>query len=151
MVFPNSMITEEEKYFPDKPRMRFTIPFDSFQCKIYCCTTSTVPPWVWNAITIHKSQGIIIGSDKDWENVVIDLLGKHRRYHPGTELVDFSWATSRESSALCFEDVNEVTIEDIKTIGRGKGYDERRRIECKLGGLAEKSKHPLFQKWLLFA
>ena len=48
------------------------------------------------------------------------------------ELVDFSRDISKESFTICVKYLYVVTIEEIKTIGRDKGYYERSISECKL-------------------
>ena len=63
---------------------------------------------------------------KCWVKFVITLPVKHIKSQSGVELVGFSRETSKYSFIIHVEYLNGVAIEDIKTIGQGKVYYERR-------------------------
>ena len=101
-------------------------------------TAITVSLIVSNSITIHKLQSIIILPGKYWVKVVITLPVKHIRSQSGVELVGFSRETSKYSFIIHVEYLNGVAIEDIKTIGQGKVYYERRLFKFNSRELSKK-------------
>ena len=44
---------------------------------------------------------------------VVTIPGKHTKFQPGMEVVDFNWVASKEPFSIPVEDVNEVALEDV--------------------------------------
>ena len=96
VYFPNILIPEYEKWFPDKPQIWDTIPVFKKQGLKYFYTAINIPVLVYKAVKIQKSQGINFGPVKDWQNFVINIPIKYIRSQLGMELVKFSRKNTKE-------------------------------------------------------
>ena len=102
---------------------------DKLQFLNHCFSERTTPIIVIKSNTIHKSQGVSIGPGKDWDNVVVTLPSKNTKAHLSMEIVAFSSSTPNASSSIQDDDINGVTVEDLKDIGWSKSYDVCRNFE----------------------
>ena len=64
-TFPDSLITDEDKFFPDKLWVWVLILVEYFQCEYHCFTDRTLHLQVINSIEIHKYQVVRILPGKD--------------------------------------------------------------------------------------
>lgn len=118
-------------YTEQAPKTHVPIPITKEFCERKCCTIETIPLRVCKAITIHKGQGITVGLNHDWENVVIYFVEGKKRSQPGLELV----ALSRVEDPNCLFVGNNsfsLTNEQLSNIGRGLAYDKRKEYESML-------------------
>ena len=88
--------------------------------KIYC-TITTISLRVCKSITIHKAQGISIGSGKPFESVIVSLPKKGKRTNTCSEIVTFSRVKDISALATCGTK-NGVILEKLKKIGIGSSY-----------------------------
>ena len=99
----------------------------TIRCERKICTVKYIPLRVCKAITIHKAQGMSIGSQEPFESVIIPLPEKGERTNPCSDLVVFSRVTIISALVIC--DTNgQITIETIKNIGTGSSYSKRKNI-----------------------
>ena len=132
--FKNVTIPEEKKAFPNLPSNCIPIPVITEHCEKRCCTMTTVPLRVCIALTIHKSQGMTVGPEENFEKVIVYLpdKGRGQRSTPGLELVAISRATAPE----CFAIGNPITSlnrSDIKKIGQCKTTQDVKAFHHYLG------------------
>ena len=80
----------------------------TIRCEKRCYTFTSIPPRVWKALTIHKSQGMSVGAGNPYESTVIYLLEIGERTNPGSELVTASRVTDILFLAIC--DTNRQVI-----------------------------------------
>ena len=138
--FPYSNIPEDDKLIPHMSRHCIPIPIHTQRCDKKCCSISTLPLRVCIALTIHKSQGMTIGPEQQFEKVVVHLPEQNANTTPGLELV----ALSRASSPECFAIGNkqsDLSKLKLKKIGSTKSYKERKLFQNKLRGMAQKTQH----------
>ena len=105
------------------------------RCENKCCSISTIPLRVCKAITIHKGQGITVGKDEYWKNVIIYFAEDKARTNPGIELV----ALSRASDPNCLYIGNQksrLTKEKLRNIGQGEAYEKRKHFEQYLSSIS---------------
>ena len=74
----------------------------------------TTPLRVFNEITIHKLQGLMIGPEKYWDNVAVTIYSNHTKTYIAIDMVELSRSASKESFFLRNDDVNGFTVEDLK-------------------------------------
>ena len=60
--------------------------------------------------------------------MVITLPVNHIQTHPGMDIVVFSRAASKESLPIKYDNVNGVTVGDLKVIVQSKTYFEHRNF-----------------------
>ena len=78
--FPQRNIPEEDKQFDNLDRTCVAIVQETDRCEKWCCTITYTPLHVCKSITIHKSQGMIIGERQLWKKVIIYLPIERRWY-----------------------------------------------------------------------
>lgn len=139
--FPDFIINESEKCFPDLPKTCIPIAPITLRCEAGCCSVTTIPLRVCKAITIHKSQGITAGPGRLWKKIVAALPGPNDRKTAGLELVALSRPTVKE--ALAIYDDEELSMEALLKIGRGAASEKRRAFEERLRELAQNSQEPI--------
>ena len=84
---------------------------------------------VWKWINTPNLQVITIGPGKDWGDVVVPIPAKHTNNQPVMELVAFTRVVWKESFNIWDNDLNSITVEDLKEISQSKYYDEHRNLE----------------------
>ena len=107
--FNECTVDEESKWRDDLLTACIPIIPLTIKCDKKCCTVTSISLRVCIAITIHKSQGMSVGSRNPFDSAVIYLPKKREISNPGSELV----ATSRvtEISFLAIYDTNrQVTM-----------------------------------------
>ena len=123
--FKNCTIPDNIKCFDDKPRTYIPIPVVTERCEKKCCSISTILLRVCIAVTIHKSQGMSIGENEDFEYVIIHLPAETAQRTPGQEYV----ALSRPKTPLNFAIANkqsEVSNQYLKKIGTDRSSQLRK-------------------------
>jgi len=119
------------------PRMGLPVAPVTLTCEKGCCSATTMPLRVCKAITGHKSQGQSIGEGHAWTKAVVGLPCK-RNKTPGPEQVSVSRATSLD--VLAINDTDEqLTYEQLMSIGKGSAYDKRREFEETIRDFAEET------------
>ena len=68
-------ISEENKAFPQYPGNWIPIPIVTEHCEKRCCTITTISLHVCISLTIHKSQGMTIGPNRNFERAIVYLPG----------------------------------------------------------------------------
>ena len=123
--FRNVVIPEEKKAFPNLPSNCVPIPVVTETCEKRCCSMSTIPLRVCVALTIHKSQGMTVGPNENFEKVIVYLPDKSRaqRSTLGLELVAMSRATAPEHFAIG-NSLQSINISDLKKIGQSKSTED---------------------------
>jgi PIF1 helicase. len=120
--FPSSNVPGGHKSFPNAPSSFVAIPVVCERCKNNCCSIETIPPRVFIAITIYKSQGITVGDGEMFQKIVVHLPMYSKRIVPGLELVAFSCAKGLECLAILGNAANDlVTDRLVLIIGKSKG------------------------------
>ena len=61
--------------------------------------------------------------------MIVTPFENHIRTQLGTGLVALFRDIRKESLSMRYDDVNDVTVEELKIIGKSIGYDERSKFE----------------------
>ena len=87
--FKNTTIPEHMKAFPEHPSNWVPIPLIEERCQKLCCTVKTIPLRICIALSIHKSQGMTIGPNQNFEKAIVYLPESrlNQRQTPGLVLV----------------------------------------------------------------
>jgi ATP-dependent exoDNAse (exonuclease V) alpha subunit len=142
--FPDCTIPEDEKLIDDMPRTCVPVATVTLRCENNCCSATTIPLRVCKAITGHKSQGQSIGEGHPWSKAVV-CIPCRRNKTPGLEQVSISRATSL--SVLALDDTQEeLTYEQLMSIGKGQAYEKRRQFEQTMQQLAEETQQHFRQR-----
>ena len=79
--FPNCIIPNENSCFQNQPPNWVPIPVVTEPCEKRCCTITTIPLRVCNAITIHKCQGMSVGPGQQFEKLLFIYQKVHKIRH----------------------------------------------------------------------
>ncbi len=91
--FPESTIPEHQKLISNQPKTWIPIPLFTRQWDKKCCSITAIPLMVCKSLSIHKSQGMTVGHEKQFTKLVVHLLvGVGGNKCPGLELVAVSRA-----------------------------------------------------------
>ena len=137
--FPDSKIPPEKALIENRPPTWVPVPVESHQCERECCVCRMIPLTVCVALTIHKSQGMTIGSGQMFSKVVVHLPGPRQKSQPGLELVGLSRAKLPDDIAIGNTEA-DLDLRSIKRMGQGKAYDSRREYETKFTRMSETTK-----------
>jgi hypothetical protein len=119
--FPDCKIPEEDRIMSGWPRTYVPIVPCHDRCEHKCCAAIKIPIRPCKSITIHKSQGQLVGPNEVWKESVVAFLAPQAGINtPGLEQVAFSRATSLDCLAVL--DDSEITYDMIMRIGKGKSY-----------------------------
>ena len=61
--------------------------------------------------------------------MIVIFADKHIRTMMGGDILALSRAISKDSLSMLYDEVNDITIDESKVIGKSRGYDERRKFE----------------------
>ena len=73
--FKNVCIPDDKKPFPNLQNNFIPIPVVTDRCEKKCCSITTIPLRICKALTIHKSQGMTIGPNENFERAIVYLPG----------------------------------------------------------------------------
>ena len=138
--FKNVDILQEHKAFPNYPSNWIPIPVVTDHCEKKCCSMTTIPLRVCNALTIHKSQGMTIGPGENFERAIVYLPDKSMKQKttPGLELVAFSRVTSPEYLAIGNISTS-LPISQLKKIGQNPTNEKIKSFHKYLDDRSENS------------
>ena len=131
--FKNVCIPDDKKPFPNSPNNFIPIPVVTDRCEKKCCSITTIPLRICKALTIHKSQGMTIGPNENFEKAVVYLPEKSQNQNntAGLELVALSRVTSPKNLALGNLS-NSLCISDLKKIGKNKTNEKIKTFQTYL-------------------
>ena len=138
--FPQCLVPEDEQQFPNNPTY-VSIPADTSRCDAKCCSITMIPLRVCVAITIHKSQGMTVGTGEIFDHVVVHLPDSTTKRSPGLELVAFSRAKTENNIAIGNR-YNTMVEERFKKIGKSPADTKRRIYHQYLKDQAAPSQEP---------
>ena len=124
--FPDCNIPADDVFDPSNPT-HVPIPIHTVRCEKKCCSMTSIPLRVCKAITIHKCQGMSVGTGELWNRIIVMLPGlKSKMRQPGLEYVACSRAKDVKCMAFIESEAHPLTYERLMKVGRTPAYEERR-------------------------
>jgi hypothetical protein len=126
--FPESDIPEQDKFFDNFPRTYIPIPMIEERCERKCCSVRALPLRCCKALSIHKSQGMTVGPDKQFKYLTVHYPTgtANARSTPGLELVATSRVESLSYMAIG-NDEEDLSKQLFTKIGTSKAYEARKK------------------------
>ena len=127
----NVYIPNDKKPFPNLPNNFIPIPVVTDRCEKKCCSITTIPLRICKALTIHKSQGMTIGPNENFEKAVVYLPEKSQNQNntAGLELVALSRVTSPKNLAIGNLSTS-LCISELKKLGKTKLMKKSKHFKC---------------------
>ena len=122
--FPKSNLTECTVVGATNPKL-VAIPLCEQRCEKGCCSIKTLPLRVCYALTVHKVQGMSIGSGETFEKAVVHFAEGQMANIPGLMLTAFTRAKDAGDIAIGTAS-NSLAVEMITKIGTTKHIRKRR-------------------------